>query len=80
MSSRVLRKLHGDKDIGLGIPGASSAKDGDSDGCAESPVTFTGGTKKKANINPFDLVCVPLSTSSPTFTIRWHLLFCKKVI
>lgn len=56
MSSRVIRKLHGDKDIGLGIPDASLGKDGDSDGCADSPVTFTGGTKKKTNINPFDLL------------------------
>ncbi|XP_034255385.1 transcription factor 25 [Thrips palmi] len=58
MSSRVIRKLHGDKDIGLGIPGASLDRDGDcdSDGCADSPVTFTGATKKKAHVNPFDLL------------------------
>lgn len=52
MSSRVIRKLHGDKDIGLAVPGA-----GDSDGAEEdTAVTFTGETKKKANINPFDLL------------------------
>lgn len=57
MSSRVIRKLHGDKDIGLGIPGAPLPADGDSDGAEDSSVTFTGGTRKKTNINPFDLVC-----------------------
>lgn len=56
MSSRVIRKLHGDKN--LEIPGASLAADGDSDGAEDqdTAVTFTGGTKKKTNINPFDLL------------------------
>lgn len=55
MSSRVIRKLHGEKDIGSGIPRASSAADGDSD-AEDTAVTFTGERKKKANINPFDLL------------------------
>ena len=54
MSSRVLRKLQGDKNLGL--PGAPKAADEDSDGGSDNAVTFTGDTKKKANINPFDLV------------------------
>lgn len=54
MSSRVLRKLQGDKD--LGIPGALKAADEDSDGASDTTMTFTGESKKKANINPFDLV------------------------
>ncbi|KAK3932179.1 Transcription factor 25 [Frankliniella fusca] len=56
MSSRVIRKLHGDKN--LEIPGASLAADGESDGAEDQDIalTFTGGAKKKTNINPFDLL------------------------
>lgn len=54
MSSRVLRKLHGDKDLGL--PGVAGAADGDSDGGSDSTVTFTRETKKNLNVNPFDLL------------------------